>query len=406
MIVKVTNGRLVRDGKLVRDDLWLDQKSGKIVSSQVEFFENRRQPDAIVDIGNRIIAPGYIDMQINGAMGTDFSKDYGGDDTDLREGLKRSNRMLIQSGVTAYCPTITSQKNSLYRGNLDALAPLGSRNADDGAESLGAHVEGPFLSPNKNGIHKPDVLQTPSDGFASFESCYGQEPLKGPKNGGAIRMVTGAPELPNMLGVIEECNRRGILFSIGHSTSGIETAEAAVGCGTRMITHLFNAMQQLHHRDPGIIGLLGSSEPRPYYGIICDSIHIHRSCVKLAYQSHPKGAILVTDAMASIGMPDGVYDWTNGDRIIKEGKHLILEGTEKIAGSTTTLDECVRNLVAWTKATLPEAIDCVTAHPARALGIEDSKGFLNPGCDADLVVLDDEGNVLETWKFGEKVYTA
>ena len=105
-----------------------------------------------------------------------------------------------------------------------------------------------------------------------------------------------------MMSVIEECKRRNIVFSIGHSTAGIETAEEAVQSGATLITHLFNAMQQLHHRDPGVVGLLGSEDtlPRPYYGIICDGVHIHKSCVKLAYRSHPHGAILVTDAMAQL----------------------------------------------------------------------------------------------------------
>lgn len=136
------------------------------------------------------------------------------------------------------------------------------------------------------------------------------------------------------MSLIKECKRRNIVFSIGHSTAGIETAEEAVQSGATLITHLFNAMQQLHHRDPGIVGLLGSEDtlPRPYYGIICDGIHIHKSCVKLAYRSHPQGAILVTDAMAQLGLPNGTYPWTNGKRITKEGMYLHLENEETIAG--------------------------------------------------------------------------
>jgi N-acetylglucosamine-6-phosphate deacetylase len=137
-----------------------------------------------------------------------------------------------------------------------------------------------------------------------------------------------------MMSVIAECKRRNVVFSIGHSTAGIEIAEQAVQSGATLITHLFNGMQQLHHRDPGIIGLLGSEDtlPRPYYGIICDGIHIHKSCVKLAYRSHPNGAILVTDAMAQTGLPNGTYEWTNGERITKDGMRLHLEGEETIAG--------------------------------------------------------------------------
>jgi N-acetylglucosamine-6-phosphate deacetylase len=213
---------------------------------------------------------------------------------------------------------------------------LSTRNPQDGSEVLGAHVEGPFLSPGKRGIHSPSVFRTISNGFKDFDTCYGPEELKpqSPSSPPSIRIVTAAPEIPGMMSVISECRRRNITFSIGHSAAGIETAEQAVKSGATLITHLFNAMQQLHHRDPGIIGLLGSEDtlPRPYYGIICDGIHIHKSCVKLAYRSHPNGAILVTDAMAQLGLPNGTYDWTNGKRITKEGMRLHLEGEETIAG--------------------------------------------------------------------------
>jgi len=162
----------------------------------------------------------------------------------------------------------------------------------------------------------------------------------------------------------------------------------------------------MHHRDPGIIGLLGSNEalPRPFYGIICDDIHIHHSSVKLAYRAHPEGAILVSDAFPFIGCDNGMYEWRDGMRVTKKGARLVLEGTNTIAGSAISLDSCVRNLVQWTAATLPEAVACVTEHPAKLLGIEASKGFLTPGCDADFVILDDYGNVTQTWKTGKLVF--
>lgn len=214
---------------------------------------------------------------------------------------------------------------------------MGTRNPKDGSEILGAHVEGPFIHPGKRGIHSPAVFRTVSSGgFSDLEECYGSNDLKGLSSSipPAIKIITGAPELPGMMSVIEECKHRNIVFSIGHSTAGIETAEEAVQTGATLITHLFNAMQQLHHRDPGVVGLLGSEDtlPRPYYGIICDGVHIHKSCVKLAYRSHPHGAILVTDAMAQLGLPNGTYSWTNGKRITKEGMYLHLENEETIAG--------------------------------------------------------------------------
>jgi N-acetylglucosamine-6-phosphate deacetylase len=140
-----------------------------------------------------------------------------------------------------------------------------------------------------------------------------------------------------MLALIPKLRERGIIVSIGHSESTYEEASSAVSAGATMITHLFNAMRPLHHRNPGIFGVLGIAEksPRPYFGIIADGIHLHPTVIKIAYNAHPEGCILVTDAMHLVGLPDGAYPWENGQaesRIIKAGPTLRLEGTDKIAG--------------------------------------------------------------------------
>jgi N-acetylglucosamine-6-phosphate deacetylase len=183
-----------------------------------------------------------------------------------------------------------------------------------------------------------------------------------------------------------------------------------------MITHLFNAMRPLHHRNPGIFGLLGTppspSHKKPYFGIIADGTHLHPTSIKIAWNAHPEGLILVTDAMRLAGMPDGTYDWTNGSRIVKAGPLLTLEENGKIAGSSIQLMDCVTNFLNWTGASVPEALKAVTETPARMLGVQDVKGTLKEGADADLVVLDLQGEesgekklvVDEVWKFGVKVF--
>jgi N-acetylglucosamine-6-phosphate deacetylase len=184
-----------------------------------------------------------------------------------------------------------------------------------------------------------------------------------------------------------------------------------------MITHLFNAMKPLHHRNPGIFGVLGATsssiKEKPYFGIIADGIHLHPTSIKIAWNAHPEGLILVTDAMRLAGMPDGTYDWTNGSRIIKQGALLTLEENGKIAGSSIELVECVTNFLNWTHSSVPEALKAVTETPAKMLGLEGIKGTLSEGADADLVVLDmQEGAVGgekrlvvdQVWKFGEKVF--
>lgn len=187
-----------------------------------------------------------------------------------------------------------------------------------------------------------NVLQE-ANSFEDIEACYGVDNLHGLDfNQSAIKMITVAPERGEMLSLIPKLRERGIICSIGHSEATYEEASQAVSAGATMITHLFNAMRPLHHRNPGIFGVLGIAEtlPRPYFGIIADGIHLHQTAIKIAFNAHPDGLVLVTDAMHLMGLPDGTYDWTNGDvdsRIVKVGPTLHLEGTDKIAGRQVTL---------------------------------------------------------------------
>ncbi|KAI9826494.1 MAG: hypothetical protein M1819_007343 [Sarea resinae] len=421
-ITKFTNCRLIKGDKLIEQDLWISSQTGKIIRSQEAFYSNHVIPDQVFDLGGRIISPGLIDVQLNGAFKFDFSAIPDGDIAEYGEGVRRVNKSLVRTGVTSYLPTVTSQRSEVYQKALPYLAPSSHlRIPENGSEILGAHVEGPFISPTKNGIHNTSVLQSVQNGFEDLEACYGAENLRStPKAAGslvsrppAVKIITAAPEIGNMLSLIPEITSRGIVYSIGHSEATYEEASAASAAGAKMITHLFNAMRPLHHRNPGIFGVLGKAEnvPRPFFGVISDGIHLHPTTVKIAFNAYPEGFILVTDAMPLVGLPDGIYEWTNGDRIVKKGPHLTLEGTDKIAGSSVTLIECVSNFLNWTGASIPEAISAVTAHPASMLGLEGVKGTLSSDGDADLVVLDeshDQGrislSVNQVWKFGSKVF--
>jgi len=325
---------------------------------------------------------------------------------------------LVQTGVTSYLPTITSQKSEVYHGVLPYLGPSGAlRVAEDGAESLGAHCEGPFLSPSKRGVHPAEVLLSATNGFSDLEECYGKTHLRPThgKNGveTSIKMITAAPEVGVMESTIREITSRGILFSIGHSEATYEDATSAIKAGATMITHLFNAMRPLHHRDPGIFGVLGTAKnlARPYFGIIADGIHLHPTTIKIAFNAHPDGFILVTDAMHLVGLDDGTYEWTNGARLVKSGLSVTKEGSDVIAGSSITLIQCVNNFLNWSGASIPQALKAVTATPAAMLGLSGVKGTLDADADADLVILseelsDDGKNLIvdQVWKFGVKVF--
>jgi N-acetylglucosamine-6-phosphate deacetylase len=421
-VTRLTGGRIVRGNQLVEEDVWISSVTGKILHSQEVFYEHHVTPDEVVDLKGKILAPGCIDVQFNGAFGFDFSTVPEGEDMmKYEKGLKRLNRHLVRTGVTSYLPTLPSGRPEIYRKALRFLGPSGgARNALEGSESLGAHCEGPFISPSKNGIHSPEVLRDASNGFQDLEECYGADNLAADAGSNEkrspISMITAAPEVPGIADCIPEMARRGIRFAIGHTEATYEQATAAIHAGATMITHLFNAMRPLHHRNPGIFGTLGKSEPneRPYFGIISDGIHLHPTTVKIAWNAHPDGFILVTDAMYTAGLPDGTYNWTNGDRWVKKGPLLTREGSDTIAGSSATLIECVSNFWTWSHASIPEVIRAVTATPAEMLGLKGIKGCLEPDADADLLVLDavEEANgdrklkVEQVWKFGLKVHDA
>ena len=336
-ITKFTNCRLVRGDSLVWDDIWVSSKTGKILRSQTAFYDGMILPEETINLGGRIVSPGMIECQLNGAFGFNFST-TSLDNAQYSKNLQELNRKLVQTGVTSYVPTVTSQTSGLYKQVLPHLRPSGGdREAEDGAESLGAHVEGPFLNPGKNGVHNKQVLRE-AESFQDLEEMYGAWNLNPTAEGPApVVMITAAPELGQMTKLIPELRSRGIIYSIGHSEATYEEASAAVGAGATMITHLFNAMRPLHHRNPGIFGVLGIAEslPRPYFGIISDGIHLHPTTIKIAWNAHPDGFILVTDAMHMAGLPDGTYQWTNGDSeqfITKKGTLCLLEGTDTIAG--------------------------------------------------------------------------
>ncbi|KAI8871042.1 Metallo-dependent hydrolase [Ramicandelaber brevisporus] len=370
----IYNCRILRDHAIVEDEqIWIH--GGKIVDPRPFFFDRNNEPIERIDAKGALVVPGFIDIQINGAFGVDFTRT---DDPEGHiEGLEK-----------------------VYHNALPHLGPR-TGSAKRGAHVLGAHVEGPFINPAKRGAHEPETLRDAKNGgMADFDDCYNLDNLRR-----YACILTVAPEVDGVLECIpklsEQCN---IVVSQGHSAAETKLAEHAVANGIRCITHLFNAMRPFNHRNPGIIGLLGSaSRPRPYYGIICDGIHVHPNSIKIAYYAHPKGAIIITDAISSMGLAPGKY--TLGKMCVEKFEdRALIEGTETLAGVITPMNECVRNFIKYTECSLVEAIEAATLHPAKLLGIQKTKGTLAYGADADLIFIDDEVNVLRTFVLGEEAH--
>ena len=310
---------------------------------------------------------------------------------------------LIQEGVTSMCPTVTSSFSDVYRDVLLILG-LKTRSASK-ADSLGAHIEGPFISPLKKGCHPPETITTMKEGYQSLKQRYGDDFEK------YTAILTAAPEIEGSLDVISQVTKeKEIVFSIGHTMADFNTAVQAVKNGASMMTHLYNAMPAYSARNPGVVGLISATidqlpaEKIPYYGIVSDGVHVHPSAVKAAYDANPNKAILVTDAMYLIGLEDGLHTRGN-QKIEKKGNLLLLENTETIAGSATHLLECAHNLIKWTGIPLEKALATITNNPSSSLNLSKRKGFLNPGCDADINILTKSGELKAVYKLGQKIHS-
>ncbi|KAG7305591.1 hypothetical protein JYU34_009678 [Plutella xylostella] len=388
-LTRFHNCFILRDSKIIKEDLWV--RDGKIANPEEVFYVEQNQADVTVNCDGQLIAPGYIDIQINGGVGIDFSFDS----ENVEDGVEKVARELLKYGVTSFCPTMVTSDKEKYSKILPRIKK--KQGGKHGATTLGVHLEGPFINTAKKGAHMSELIRNPEKGLQSITDMYGS--LEN-----AI-IVTLAPELPGALEAIKGLAALGLRVAVGHSIASLSEGEAAVNAGVNLITHLFNAMLPFHHRDPGLVGLLAATLPKQiYYGIISDGLHTHPASLRIACKTNPEGLILVSDAIAALGLPDGDYRIGPQAMIVKNNQAYVA-GTNTLCGSMAALDECVRVLKKSTECSLEYALEAATLHPARALGIEHKKGTLNYGSDADFVMLHPESlQVHSTWIAGECVY--
>ena len=360
---------------------------------------SRQVPAGIAasDFGDAVMAPGYIDLHIHGSAGYDVMD-------ETADALPAIEHLLAQHGVTSYFPTtLTAPMDATLRA-LERLADAiekrecennNNNNNEDGkrrALPLGIHLEGPFISPARRGVHPPENLLAPT--LTTFERFWQAAR-------GRIRMMTIAPELEGAPEVIAEAARRGVCLSMGHSDADFAAAERGIAAGARHATHTFNAMRPLSHntldnRSPGILGAV-LTDHRVSADIIADGVHLDPVIVKLfAKAKGPEQTVLITDATSAAGMPDGRYRLGSLEVDVRDGK-CMMDG--KLAGSVLTMDRAVRNLARFAEWDLPQAVAAASRNPARAARIA-NKGVLAAGADADFVVLSPEGEVLRTFVGG------
>ena len=351
---------------------------------------NRRQVPAgvsVSDFGDSLIAPGYVDLHIHGSAGYDVMD-------DTAEALPAIGQLLARHGVTSYFPTtVTAPMDATLRALerlADAIEQHGQRQRQQGmirALPLGIHLEGPFISHARRGVHPPENLQTPK--LSTFEQFWQAAR-------GLIRMMTIAPELEGASEVIAAAARRGVCVSLGHSDADFSAAERGIAAGAWHATHTFNAMRALDHRSPGILGAV-LTDRRVSADIIADGVHLDPAIVKLVAEAKgPEQTVLITDATSATGMPDGRYHLGNIEVEVRDGK-CMADG--KLAGSVLTMDRAVRNLARFAEWNLAQAVAAASQNPARVAKIA-NKGALAAGADADFGVLNAEGEVLPTFNGG------
>lgn len=333
----------------------------------------------VIELGDAILTPGLIDLHIHGAAGYDVM-----DATD--DGLAAIERLMARHGVTSYCPTtVTAPIDPTLRA-LESLAramQIG-REQGDRARPLGIHLEGPFLSHARRGVHSSLFLQRAS--LHIFEQMWDAA-------GGKISVLTIAPELEGALELIRDAAGKNVCVSIGHSNASREEAAAGVRAGARHATHTFNAMRRLGHRDPGLLGAI-LTDGKLTADIIADGQHVSPEVVDLFLRA--KGVdrtVLITDGISATGMPDGTYHLGSYQVEVREGR---CESHGKLAGSVLTMDRAVRNVMKFAGISFQDAIRLATLNPARVLGVEKRKGSLRVGSDADMAVFSPAGEVRQT----------
>ena len=336
-------------------------------------------PQDGIDIDGLLVAPGLIDIQINGAYGSDFTSDPAS--------IWSIGARLPEQGVTSFLPTIITAPP----GTIDsARAALASRPSDyRGAEPSGLHLEGPMLSPRRPGVHDPGLMRPPS---LDLIEDWSRE---------SVAMVTLAPELAGSQAVIESLVDRGIVVAAGHTAAGMAEGEAGFRWGVSAVTHLFNAMEPFEHRAPGLIGAVVRDRVA-VAGIIADGLHSDPAAVLAAWRMlGPSRLALVTDAMAATGLGDGEYELGSIAVRVEEGR--VTDKSGRLAGSTLTLDRAVRNLMDFAGCSGEEALAAASTVPAGLLGLSD-RGRLSAGKRADLVLLNAEMEVVATMVGGRFLY--
>ena len=349
-----------------------------------------------VDLSGCRLAPGFIDLHCHGEL-------VFAEPAELHGLLARAALDALRHGTTAFLPTTVAWSPARLRDFVTRFVESPTQPETAGAHVLGLHLEGPWINPAAAGAQPEGGIRPFDPGEASEVFARSEQQL---------RMVTLAPELPGSSRLLDMVTRCGAVAALGHSLAGEEAIDAAVQGGMTHVTHLFNGMAPMHHREPGPAGL-ALTDDRLSCDLICDGAHVHPRMVRLAARAKGDGLMLITDRVELPAEPRSEASGPAGPRSVSFGSGAISDDGRalrladgRLAGSSLTLDRAARNARAFGALDPVQAVAACSLRPARLLGIEAERGSLRPGARADLVVLGSEGQVLETWIAGERVYAS
>lgn len=328
----------------------------------------------VIDAKGGYVAPGLVDIHIHGYLGEDTSDGNA-------DGIRKMANGIMKNGVTSWCPTTMTVSMEEINTALETVRSLKADSKTwDGAEILGVNLEGPYINPKKKGAQAETHIKPLDADFVI-------------KNADVISVATVAPEMEGgcegIKKIRDNCNVR---VSVGHTDASFEDTMAGIDAGATHITHLFNAQTALHHRNPGVVGAALLRDV--YTELICDTFHVHKGLFELIARVKGDKLVLITDCTRAGGMPDGEYT-LGGQKIFVNGiKCLLEDGT--IAGSVLKLNNAVRNVYNNTDMPLWSVFAAASLNPARAIGVDDRKGSLDAGKDADIIITDSDFNILKT----------